>query len=71
MTISIVSSSPDILGGVPVFVGTRVPVQSLIDHLEAGQSINDFLEGFPTVSKKQVIDFLETARDKIISMDRN
>ncbi len=71
MTISIVSSSPDVLGGVPVFVGTRVPIQSLIDHLEAGQSIDDFLAGFPTVSKKQVIDFLETARDKIIAMDRD
>lgn len=49
----IVTSSPDILSGTPVFAGTRVPVQSLIDYLEGGETIDDFLEGFPTVKRKQ------------------
>jgi uncharacterized protein (DUF433 family) len=50
----VVTQSPDILGGVPVFAGTRVPVKSLFDHLEAGDSIEDFLEGFPSVKREQV-----------------
>ena len=50
---------PDILGGTPVFVGTRVPVQSLFDHLEAGDSSGDFLGGFPNVRRGQVIAVLE------------
>ena len=45
-------SDPGILGGVPVFRGTRVPIQSLFDHLEAGDSIDDFLEGFPSVKRE-------------------
>jgi uncharacterized protein (DUF433 family) len=57
----IVTSSPDVLSGVPVFAGTRVPVQSLIDYLEGGETIDDFLEGFPTVKRAQVVDFLEKA----------
>jgi uncharacterized protein (DUF433 family) len=52
---SVIRSDPEILGGTPVFVGTRVPVQSLFDHLEAGDSIDDFLEGFPSVRREQVI----------------
>src|SRR4051812_30757105 len=63
MNTAIVKSSPDILGGTPVFAGTRVPVQPLIENLEAGDSIDDFLDGFPTVSRKQVAAFLEEARD--------
>lgn len=62
MATGIVSRSPDILGGTPVFAGTRVPIQTLIDYLEGGDSIDDFLEGFPTVTRKQVIAFLEQAR---------
>lgn len=54
-----VSSAPDIMGGTPVFPGTRVPVQTLLDYLEAGESIDDFLAGFPSVSRLQVIAFLE------------
>lgn len=54
-----ISRSPDVMGGTPVFAGTRVPVQTLLDYLEAGESIDDFLEGFPTVSREQVIAFLE------------
>ncbi|MGB7413003.1 MAG: DUF433 domain-containing protein [Thermosynechococcaceae cyanobacterium] len=56
---AIVSASSEIMGGTPVFTGTRVPVQTLLDYLKAGESINDFLDGFPTVKKQQVICFLE------------
>ena len=62
MKSDIVSISPDVMGGTPVFSGTCVPVQSLIDCLEAGGSIDDFLDGFPTVSRDQVIAFLEKPR---------
>jgi uncharacterized protein (DUF433 family) len=62
----IVSSKPDVMGGAPVFPGTRVPIQTLIDYLEAGDSINDFLKGFPSVKKKQVIAFLERAKELIV-----
>ena len=55
----VVTSSPDVMGGTPVFEGTRVPVQTLIDYLEAGESIDIFLDGFPTVKRKQVIALLE------------
>lgn len=54
------------MGGTPVFDGTRVPVQTLIDYLEGGESIDDFLKGFPTVSKAQVIKLLEEAKEKIL-----
>ena len=57
----IVNRDPEILGGTPVFSGTRVPVQSLIDHLKAGDSLDHFLEGFPSVSRQQAIAFLEIA----------
>jgi uncharacterized protein (DUF433 family) len=58
-------SDPEILGGTPVFTGTRVPVQSLFDHLEAGDSIDDFLEGFPGVKREQVIGLLEESKQKL------
>lgn len=61
-----ISSNPDVLGGTSVFDGTRVPVQTLLDYLEAGESIDDFLEGFPSVSREQVISFLEMAKDRLI-----
>jgi len=54
------------MGGTPVFLGTRVPLQALLDHLEAGDSIDEFLEGFPTVTREQVMIFLDQARDKLI-----
>ena len=54
------------MGGTPVFAGTRVPVQTLIDYLEGGQSIDDFLEGFPTVKRKQIIAFLEQAKIQML-----
>ena len=54
------------MGGTVVFHGTRVPVQTLLDYLKAGESINDFLEGFPSVTREQVIAFLEDAKDRAI-----
>ena len=63
----IVTSSPDILSGTPVFAGTRVPVQALIDYLEGGETIDDFLAGFPTVERVQVVAFLEEATARMIS----
>ena len=63
----IVTSSPDILSGTPVFVGTRVPIQTLIDYLEGGETIDDFLAGFPTVKREQVVAFLEEAAARMIA----
>jgi uncharacterized protein (DUF433 family) len=56
---AIVSRDPEIMGGTAVFCGTRVPVQTLIDYLDGGETIDDFLEGFPSVSRGQVMAFLE------------
>ena len=64
----IITTSPEIMGGTPVFAGTRVPVQTLLDYLKAGESINDFLEGFPTVTRDQVISFLDEAERQLISI---
>jgi uncharacterized protein (DUF433 family) len=64
----IITASPDVMGGTPVFDGTRVPVQTLIDYLKAGESIDDFLEGFPTVTREQVIAFLQEAEEQIVKM---
>jgi uncharacterized protein (DUF433 family) len=63
---SVIHSDPEILGGTLVFVGTRVPVQSLFDHLEAGDSIDEFLDGFPSVRREQVIALLEASRQQIL-----
>ena len=63
---SVIHSDREILGGTIVFVGTRVPVRSLFDHLEAGDSIEDFLEGFPSVKREQVISVLEASRQQIL-----
>lgn len=63
----IVHSDPDILGGTPVFVGTRVPIQGLFDHLEHGDSIEDFLDGFPSVQREQVLAVLEESRQHLLS----
>ncbi len=62
---SIISASLEIMSGTPVFGGTRVPVQTLFDYLKAGESIDDFLNGFPTVTKEQVIAFLEGAAKQL------
>jgi uncharacterized protein (DUF433 family) len=61
MSISAVSTSSDIMGGTPVFSGTRVPVQTLLDCIKAGDSIDDFLLGYPTVTREQVVAVLEHA----------
>lgn len=62
----IVTSSPGILGGTPVFAGTRVPVQTLLDCLEAGDSIDLFLYDFPTVTREQVVAVLESAKQEML-----
>ncbi|WP_322745546.1 DUF433 domain-containing protein [Plectonema radiosum] len=64
----IISVSPDVMGGTPVFTGTRVPVKTLLDYLKAGESIDDFLDGFPTVNREQVVAFLEEAGKQLVSM---
>ncbi len=66
MTEPVISRSPDVMGGTPVFRGTRVPVQTLLDYLEAGDTIDEFLAGFPLVSRAQVVAFLEAAKDRLI-----
>ncbi len=67
MSKPIITSSPDVMGGTPVFAGTRVPLQTLLDYIEAGESIDDFLAGFPTVSREQVVAFLQEAKQRMIS----
>jgi uncharacterized protein (DUF433 family) len=62
----VIESSPDIMGGTPVFRGTRVPVQTLFDYLEGGDSINEFLSDFPTVSREQVIEALEIVKSNLV-----
>ena len=64
----VVSQNPEVLGGALVFAGTRVPVESLFDHLEAGDSIEDFLEGFPSVRREQVISLLEESREHALAV---
>ena len=66
MKLSAVSRDPSIMGGAPVFAGTRVPVQTLLDYLEAGDSIDEFLLGFPSVKRAQVVAFLEEAKDRLV-----
>jgi uncharacterized protein (DUF433 family) len=67
MKTKVVVSNPEIMGGTPVFRGTRVPVQTLLDYLESGQTIGDFVKGFPSVKKAQVIEFLEEAKESIFA----
>ena len=57
---------PERMSGIPCFTGTRVPVQALLDHLEGGSTLDDFLEGFPTVKREQVVAFLELAKDQLV-----
>lgn len=60
----VITRNPEVMGGTAVFAGTRVPVATLLDNLAAGDSINDFLAGFPMVSREQVIRFLEQAKER-------
>ena len=70
MNESVITSSPQVMGGTPVFANTRIPVQTLFDYLEAGDTIDEFLEGFPTVSREQVIAFLEEAKTRMLTEAR-
>jgi uncharacterized protein (DUF433 family) len=67
MDTTVISRDPDVMGGTPVFAGTRVPVRTLLEHLEAGESIDDFLAGFPAVRREQVVRFLEQATDSLVA----
>ena len=64
---SVIVTDPEIMGGTPVFKGTRVPLQTLVDYLEGGESIHDFLAGFPSVKESQVIAALEEMKDSILA----
>jgi uncharacterized protein (DUF433 family) len=63
MRLTVVCRDPEIMGGTPVFCGARVPVATLLDYLEAGETIDDFLEGFPSVTREQVVAFVEEEAD--------
>ena len=65
---SVVERNPEILGGTPVFAGTRVPVKNLTDYLEGGSTIDEFLDDFPTVKRDQVIALLEEAREYLTAV---
>jgi uncharacterized protein (DUF433 family) len=67
MKLKVITSNPEVLGGTPVFEGTRVPLQTLIDYLQAGDSIDAFLEDFPTIKRKQVIAVLNEMKNQYIS----
>jgi uncharacterized protein (DUF433 family) len=67
----VIHSDPDIVGGTPVFVGTRVPAQSLIDYLAAGDTLDQFLDAFPSVSREQAVAALEWARDALLTSARS
>lgn len=62
----VVHSDTEIMGGTPVFVGTRVPLQNLIDYLEGGESVEDFLDAFPTVKREQVIAVIEAGKLRML-----
>ncbi|MEI6395180.1 MAG: DUF433 domain-containing protein [Verrucomicrobiota bacterium] len=64
---AVVRIDPDIMSGTPVFAGTRVPVRTLLDYLEGGESLDDFLEQFPTVARRQAIAFLEQASERMLA----
>lgn len=66
-TKELIVSMPDILGGTPVFAGTRVPVKNLTDYLESGDTLDEFLEDFPSVTREQAIAFLEQAKEALIA----
>ena len=66
----VVQTSPEVLGGTPVFAGTRVPVRTLIDYLEGGHSLEEFLDDFPTVRREQAIAALEQAKEALLAHAR-
>ena len=67
---SVIRSDPEVMSGTPVFTGTRVPFQTLLDYLEAGQPLSEFVEDFPTVSKEQAIAALEKAKEALLARAR-
>ncbi len=67
MSDKLIDRNPDILGGTPVFSGTRVPVRILMEHLEAGDRLEDFLDDYPTVSREQAIELLERATAMLVA----
>jgi uncharacterized protein (DUF433 family) len=64
---SVIHSDPEILGGTPVFIGTRVPAQTLIDYLEGGHPLDEFLDDFPSVTREQAVAALEEAKKILVS----
>jgi uncharacterized protein (DUF433 family) len=68
---AVVHCDPDILSGTPVFVGTRVPVQSLFDYIEGGDTLDEFLRQFPSVTREQAIAALDLARDTLLTSARS
>ena len=68
VTAAVIHCDPEILGGTPVFVGTRVPFRNLIDYLERNHGIDEFLDSFPTVSREQVVAALEAAHDAVSAL---
>lgn len=66
MKAPVICRDPEVMGGTPVFCGTRVPEQTLLDYLKGGETIDDFLAGFPSVAREQVIQFLEEAKDRLL-----
>jgi uncharacterized protein (DUF433 family) len=63
---SMVKIDPEILSGMPCFIGTRVPVRALLDYIEGGETLDEFLEQYPTVSRKQAVGFLEESADAVV-----
>jgi uncharacterized protein (DUF433 family) len=63
----VITKNPDILGGTPVFLGTRVPIQTLFDYLEGGETLEDFLMGFPTVSRESAVAALQEAKHLLLA----
>ncbi len=66
-TQELIVASPDVLGGTPVFYGTRVPVKNLTDYLEAGDTLDEFLDDFPSVTREQAVAFLERAKELLFA----
>jgi uncharacterized protein (DUF433 family) len=64
----VISSDPEVQGGAAVFTGTRVPVKNLIDYLEAGDSLEEFLDDFPSVSREQAVAALELAKEALLTL---
>lgn len=69
--VPVIHSDPDILGGIPVFVGTRVPFRNLIDYIERGHSLDEFLDEFPSVSREQAVAALEAAHEAVTASARS